>query len=1051
MFQWLGGKHTTILPLKLSITHSTPLIHPDMKKKLLAFVLVLFTATRAQAQLTVNAGPDRVICGVNVTSIGVTNAVTVGTPPYTYQWSPSASLSNPAVAVTTASPTTTTMYYLTVTDNVGQTGTDSVLVTVRPELNVAINANPPVSCAVPAAINFLTTLVGGGPVATYNWSFGDGTTSNLPNPVHAYASQGFYTVILQVQDSMGCADTTFTQVQITPPPVIISTGLNVSCNGGTNGAIDLTVTGGSPPYTFLWSNGMTTEDALGMTAGTYTVTVADGNGCTATNITTVNEPTPLTLGVTATDESVQGACDGQISVTASGGTTPYSYTWSNSSTTQTVTNVCAGVYTLTVTDANGCTVAGLGTVGSNCANNTLSLSITSQDLSCSHPSDTMVLHIAGGTPPFTSYWNTGINGDTNIVNSAGVYTAFVVDSNGCSKSISDTLLNLGIVITGTGITPVTCNGINDGEINVSVTGGTPPYTYLWSNSSTADSLTNTPSGFYTLTVTDASLCSAQAGYNLPQSNTNWSYYVYASATSANCGNTGTATAMVYGGTPPFSFLWINSDTSQIITGLAPGTYMVTVTGSDGCIRTGVKSVSTTCYNVIQGYLFSDTNGNCLKDNGEQGAGYITITATNGNNTYYGYANNVTGYFKINCAASGTFNLSFSTSNNGCSNIAVCSIAPITFSGLGDTVNTNIGFGSNGGYDLAIHPGWTSANPGFTKQYWVLYNQQGTPTYTGPAVITFTYDTVLQYQSSTQGGIHNAANHTITWNLAAVPSNWVAWANRPMAYFTVPANTPIGYQLRQDFRITPTANDCDTADNHLLSIQPVTGSMDPNEKEVSPAGDIQEEDSVLTYTIHFQNTGNDTTSFVILKDTLSTHVNPVTVVNLASSHAYSSFDITDNGILTWIFNPIFLVDSATNEPESKGFVMFSIKKMPNLPLNTQIQNKASIYFDYNEPIVTNTVSSKLTNPDNIWSLTNDADIEVSAAPNPFTQSTLITVDGVTTAFSFELYDVSGKLLKSIPTLNESRFVIHRGDITQGVYFYTITTANKQKAYGRLAIQ
>ena len=219
----------------------------------------------------------------------------------------------------------------------------------------------------------------------------------------------------------------------------------------------------------------------------------------------------------------------------------------------------------------------------------------------------------------------------------------------------------------------------------------------------------------------------------------------------------------------------------------------------------------------------------------------------------------------------------------------------------------------------------------------------------------------------------------------------------------------------------------------------------------PEGDIQENDSVLTYTIHFQNTGNDTTWFITVKDTLSSYLNPATVVNVASSHEYSTFDISGTGILTWLFNPIFLVDSFTNEPASKGFVMFRVKKKPNLPLNTQIKNRAHIYFDYNEPVATNTVTSTLTDPNYIFNVTNDAAIQVIAAPNPFTAQTQITVEGVTGAFNFELFDVSGKLLQKKNALTDNRFVINREGMSAGIYFYSITTTTKQKAFGRLVVE
>jgi uncharacterized repeat protein (TIGR01451 family) len=480
-------------------------------------------------------------------------------------------------------------------------------------------------------------------------------------------------------------------------------------------------------------------------------------------------------------------------------------------------------------------------------------------------------------------------------------------------------------------------------------------------------------------------------------------------------------------------------------------YTVTVTGNDGCTRIGNAYVNTSCYNVIEGYLFNDANHNCVKDSGETTLSGLSVSANSGNNYYYGYAD-VNGFYSINVGIPGAFTITTNQYNGwgNCSAISVCPQSA-TFSGVGDTTAVNIGFGGGSGFDLTIHPGWAGANPGQSKDYWVLFDQTSVPYYNGSAVITFTYDTLLQYQSCTNGCVHNAVNHTVVWNLASVPTSWVAWNSRHIATFLVPANTPLNYQLHADFQITPTSGDCDLSDNFLSAVEPITGSHDPNEKDVLPAGDIMEEDSILTYTIHFQNTGNDTTWFIVVKDTLSPYVNPATVQNISSSHEYSSFDISDNGILTWVFNPIFLVDSFTNEAASKGYVMFRVKKRANLPLTTQIKNKAHIYFDYNEPIVTNTVSNTITQPSYIFTIKGDENISVTAMPNPFTQSTQIIVEGINSAFDFELFDVTGKAIRKISSLNGNRFELNRETMSAGVYFYRITSTTMQRGYGRVVVE
>lgn len=690
----------------------------------------------------------------------------------------------------------------------------------------------------------------------------------------------------------------------------------------------------------------------------------------------------------------------------------------------------------------------------NCDTNTVAVSINSSNLTCNHLTDTATLNLSGGTPPYTFNWNTGSTSDSIVIQNPGIYTVWVSDSNGCVKSASDTVLNLAINVTLQSSGNVTCNGVSNGKIDVQAAGGTPPYTYAWSNGGTTDSIAGLTTGTYTVTVTDNASCSATFSKQINQTSTNWSYYVSASVAKANCVNNGSATANPSGGTAPYTYLWstVPAQTTKTAVGLAPGSYTVTVAGSDGCTRTGTANVGSTCKNVVNGFVYFDINGNCVKDTGETVLSGVSITATNGTNTYYGNTNS-SGFFNINCANPGTYTVNAVQSGgySNCPSTNVCGAQSVVFATLGDTASRNFGFAASSGFDLRIQATWNTANPGFAKTYSIRYYQQSQPLYTGAATIMFEYDSILLYQSCTQGGVHDSIRHTITWNVASVPFPTWNTATMPYAYFVVPVTTPISYPLRQEFWISPTQGDCDSLDNHVLTIQPVVGSFDPNEKNVSPAGDIFEEDSVLTYTIHFQNTGNDTTWFIVLKDTLSQHLEPSSAYNLASSHPITSFDISDNGILTWEFDPIYLVDSATNEPASKGFVMFKVKKKPNLPLNTIISNRAGIYFDYNEPIITNTVSTKLTEPNFVFSLSNDANIAVTAVPNPFTLSTVISVDGTNGAFDFELADVNGKLLKKISADGFSSFEIEREGMAAGIYFYAITTKNKQRAFGKLIVQ
>ncbi|MES2620893.1 MAG: T9SS type A sorting domain-containing protein [Bacteroidota bacterium] len=954
-----------------------------MKKLLLLATGILFLFNNVSAQVVADAGPDLQPCTSTPFTLGGSPTASGGSGNYSYSWEavPVNLLFQSGQPTTLANPTfcCTNSYWtfrVTVHDNTsGAEASDTVNVDfVYPPYISSINVSDTLAC--PSTVLSFSATTSYPPVA-YQWNFNDGTSiSTIDSPNHVY-NLGNYFVTLTTTGVMGCTTSLSSPIiRIIPSCLGLTLSkTNVTCFGSCNGSATVNPAGN---YNYLWSNNATTATVTGLCTGTYSVTVMDSVlNPIDTLSTTITQPALLTVSGSATNAACAGVNDGRIIISSSGGTNPYTYSWTNGSTSRNLSSLAPGIYTVTVTDSNACTVTAGFTIS---ANPLMTVTTTNTHITCQN-TDTTVLTIINGKPRFYISWGDGsFSSDFDSVYShsystGGVYILQVSDTNGCSVTITDTILNL-------------------------------------------------------------------LGY---------SYYIYASGTDANCASDGTVTASVHGGVPPFTYLWNNSATTPALTGISAGTYTLTVVGSDGCYRTATAQVDSVCYNIIQGYLFVDSNNNCIRDNGETAVVSRSLTASNGSNTYYGYADG-NGYYEINVASPGNFTLnSHNGWGNQCITGTICGPQTITFTGVGDTAVVNFGFSATSNFNLGLHPGWHAANPGFTKDYWVLYNQTSQPIYTGPATITFRYDTILIYQSNNNSGVHNAAAHTITWTVSSVPYPSWNWNTVPRANFTVPANTPVGYQLSQEFWITPTAGDCDTSNNHLLVIQPVTGSLDPNEKEVLPAGNIVEEDSVLTYTIHFQNTGNDTTWFVILKDTLSPHLNAATVQNLSSSHEYSSFDISDNGILTWLFNPIFLVDSATNEPASKGYVMFKVKKKAGLPLTTQISNKASIYFDYNEPIVTNTVTNTLTEPNFVFTVRGDENISVTAMPNPFTQQTQIVVDGINSNFDFELFDVTGKVIRKISQVTDNRFELQREDMSAGVYFYRITTTQKQRAFGRVVVE
>ena len=190
------------------------------------------------------------------------------------------------------------------------------------------------------------------------WNFGDGSSSNLQNPTHTYLNPGTYTVSLTATNANGSnTETKSDYITVYPDPVVsLITPTDIICFGANNGSIDLSVSGGTSPYTFSWSNFETTEDISNLSDGTYTVTITDDNSCTADTFAIVNEPTAISISETIVNATCNASCDGSITLSVTGGNPSYSFLWNpGGETTQNIANLCAGTYSVELTDGNGCT------------------------------------------------------------------------------------------------------------------------------------------------------------------------------------------------------------------------------------------------------------------------------------------------------------------------------------------------------------------------------------------------------------------------------------------------------------------------------------------------------------------------------------------------------------------------------------------------------------------------------------------------------------------------------------------------------------------------
>tara|TARA_R110002049_G_scaffold308786_2_gene514082 strand:- start:1198 stop:3327 length:2130 start_codon:yes stop_codon:yes gene_type:complete len=296
--------------------------------------------------------------------------------------------------------------------------------------------------------------------------------------------------------------------------IVMVNDSNVTCNAGVNGGASVNVTGGLSPINYSWSNAATTASIAGIAAGTYTVTVTDALSATLVDSVVILEPTAITVTSSVTNASANGLTDGAIDITVSGGTTPYSFLWSNATTTEDLTAIGAGTYTVTISDGNACTSVKTFTVTQPTS---LSLVDVITNVSCNGGNDgTISLTASGGVSPYAFLWSNANTTSSITGLSAGTYNVTVTDANAITSIGSYVVTEpTAIQIAGV-ITNATTFGGSDGSVDITVSGGTPVYTYLWSNTAITEDISTLSAATYTVTVTDANGCTAVDNFVITQ-------------------------------------------------------------------------------------------------------------------------------------------------------------------------------------------------------------------------------------------------------------------------------------------------------------------------------------------------------------------------------------------------------------------------------------------------------------------------------------------------------------------------------------------------------
>jgi hypothetical protein len=361
-------------------------------------------------------------------------------------------------------------------------------------------------------------------------------------------------------------------------PIATAAFSNVTCNGDSNATIDVSVTGGTPGYSYLWSTGDTVQDLSALGPGSYTVTVTDIVPCSSTTSVTITEPTPLVISTSVNGLSCYGSADGAIDQTPSGGTPGYNYLWSNGATTQDLSGLAAGPYTIMLTDSNGCTAADTVDV-TQPSQIIIGDSITMP--SCMGDSNGAAIAVpTGGAGTYSYFWSTGSTTSSSGAVAAGDYIVMVTDITGCSQADTITVAEPALLtVTGVPSDPL-CADDSTGTIDITPAGGTAAYSYIWSNGTSLDDPTGLAAGSYSVTITDANGCVATGSFSLTNP-------TVVTATGVSGDDTGTSNGSidltVAGGAGGYTYLWSNGATTEDVSGLAAGNYTVTITDANGCM------------------------------------------------------------------------------------------------------------------------------------------------------------------------------------------------------------------------------------------------------------------------------------------------------------------------------------------------------------------------------------------------------------------------------------------------------------------------------------
>jgi uncharacterized repeat protein (TIGR01451 family) len=799
--------------------------------------------------------------------------------------------------------------------------------------------------------------------------------------------------------------------------------------------------------------------------GTYTATVTDAAGCSYTAWSYVPQSVTISAPITPTP-STCGAPDGSAIAFGSGGVPPYTYLWSNGATTQSQSGLLPGDYDVTVTDANGCIGNGSSYIS---ASTPITVTYSTVASSCTAPTGSATLAIAGGTAPYSVYWYTSPPQTTATATalSQGNYSFKVTDAVGCLQTGTVTVPPIHIINTPFTASSAYC-ATPTGSLAITASGGTTPYTYLWSTGATTSSISGIPTGVYHVTVTDAVGCHVTNSHFLP----NYSPMTMGNSTSpATClfNADGVILSVASGGTPPYTYSYSPSTgtSSAIASGLLTGDYWVYASDVSGCttyrhVYLGYNALNTSCYCTVEGKVYHDVNGNCIQDAGEPGISNIQMQCSGRGYTY----TDTSGHYSFK-VPSGTYVLSETVRSfyplSPCqpNNIAVTASAA-----TGCVIPHDFANVINPIHDMHVSI-WNYNWPVVGNPYHSISIISNDGTVPEPTILaSYKPDGQLLAPWFIPGGIFSGSPYY--YNTVATFPTLAPGASQPFyRNYNVPTYVPIGTIVNFKDSVVYTAPMSDwTLDyspwnNVAAYTSTVVAAFDPNFKEVRPQGvgpngNITYADSILEYMVHFQNTGSWSAQNIVVLDTLDNNLDWTSLKPVYMS-AKCQVSLTQSGpykIAKFSFENINLPPQMWDDLRSNGMFTYTVKTKAGLPIGSQFRNRASIYFDYNEPIVTNRTLNTLATA----GIANVPQVQAGSFvvyPNPAsnTFNAVINSDAAGSA-SMIVADVTGKtmLSKTVDLVRGTQTIAtDASQFAPGIYFISLNHNGKTETQKLVVIK